>query len=320
MNPRRALFALLLGLSLPSAAADFADAANSGALASSFALPPLGQGPVLPAGRGRTTFAFDLTNEFVAVGDCAAECIVLDGETARLAYGERRGLGGGWEFGVEVPLLDQGGGFLDSWIEDWHSWFGLPNGGREQAAQDRYGYQYVRGGVTRFAVTEPDEGLGDVELTLGRAIGRSVAMRAMLKLPTGEERSLRGGNRGMALWLDAALPLPAPWAGYVAAGVSHNDIGARLPREQNRTIPFGGLGLQLALARRARLTAQLYAHGRLYDGSALAPLARPAVPASLGLQFDLSRAARLEVGFLEDASVGASPDFTGYLVLGFAGR
>ena len=325
MNPffraGRAFGVVLLGLSLPAnAAGDFVDAGNSGALARAFALPAIGQGPVLPAGRGGAVLAYDITSEYVSEGNCASECIALDGETQRVSLGFRRGVAGGWELGFEVPLLSQDGGFLDSWIEDWHSWFGLPNGGREQVPQDQYRYRYVRGGSTQLDVTEADSGIGDVELTVGRALGDAVALRAMGKLPTGEERTLLGGNPGGALWLDAALPLPAPWAGYVAAGVSHNEPGFYMPTQQNRTIPFGGFGLQVGLGRHVRLSGQLYAHGRLYEDATVSPLMRPAVPVSLGLQIDLSRRTRLDLGFLEDASVGASPDFTAYLALRYSGR
>jgi hypothetical protein len=256
---------------------------------------------------------FDVANEYVSEGDCVVECITLDGETSRLRLQHRRGLRGGWDFAVVVPLLDRGGGFLDGWIQDWHGWFGLPNGGRELATDGQYRYRYERAGVVLLDQARGGSGVGDVELTLGRALGPRRALRAMAKLPTGDEEALGGGNAGGALWLEQALPLPRNWSGYLAFGGSYNERGEVLPDMQKREVAFGGIGLLMPLTRNARLSAQLNAHSRLYDGSALTPLARIGAPLTLGLQFRTGARGSFEIGFQEDPSVNGSPDFAVYL-------
>lgn len=307
------LCAALLAAAAPAWAGEFVPGGNSGALARGFALPPLGQAQVVPRGRGETRLTFDVTNEYVAGGTCADECILLDGETSRLRLAHRRGLGGGWDFAIEVPLLDRGGGVLDGWIQEWHGWFGLPNGGREFAVDDQYRYRYERGGVVLIDETRGGSGVGDVELTFGRAFGAGRVLRAMAKLPTGDEDALGGGNAGGALWLEQALPLPRGWAGYVALGGSVNERGAVLPEMQNREVAFGGIGLLMPVTRTVRLSAQLYAHSRLYDGSELTPLARIGAPLTLGLQFRTGPRGSVEIGIQEDPSVDGSPDFSAYL-------
>jgi hypothetical protein len=310
-----ALCAALLAAAAPAWAGEFVPGGNGGTLARGFALPAPGQAQVVPRGRSETRLTFDVTNEYVARGACADECILLDGETSRLRLAHRRGLGGGWEFGIEVPLLDRGGGFLDGWIQDWHGWFGLPNGGREFSASGQYRYYYERDGVVLLDETRGGSGVGDVELTLGRAIGAGRVLRAMAKLPTGDEDALGGGNAGGALWLEQALPLPRNWNGYLALGGSYNERGEVLPDMQNHEVAFGGIGLLMPVTRTVRLSAQLYAHSRLYDGSELTPLARIAAPLTLGLQFRTGRRGSVEVGFQEDPSVDGSPDFSAYLSL-----
>lgn len=309
------LLAALFAVAVPARAGEFVPGGTSGALARGFALPAPGQPQVVPRGRRVTRVTFDVTNEYVVEGTCADECILLDGETSRLRVAHRRGLGGGWDFGIEVPLLDRGGGFLDGWIQDWHGWFGLPNGGREFAADGQYRYRYERGGVVLLDETRDGSGVGDVELTLGRAIGAGRVLRAMAKLPTGDEDALGGGNAGGALWLEQALPLPRGWSGYVALGGSVNDIGEVLPDMQNREVAFGGIGLLMPITRTVALSAQLYAHSRLYDGSELTPLARIGAPLTLGLQFRTGPRGTFEIGFQEDPSVNGSPDFSAYLSL-----
>lgn len=316
----RLLSALCVALALPAWAGpvwagDFTPGGNSGALARGFALPSLGDLRVLPRGLAETRLTADVANEYVregyaANGSCPGECITLDGETSRLRLAHRRGLGGGWEIGVELPLLDRGGGFLDGWIQDWHGWFGLPNGGRELAADDQYRFRYERGSVALLDETEAGSGIGDATLTVGKAVGEDTALRLMAKLPTGDEDELAGGNAGGALWLEHALPF-----GYVAFGASLSGRGAVLPEMQNREVFFGGLGLLVPVTDSMRLTAQLQLHSLLYDGSELSPFSRPGAPLTLGLQFRAGERHTIELGFQEDPSVNASPDFSAYLSL-----
>ncbi len=310
--PRLAI-AFCFFLALPSWAGDFAPGGNGGALARAFALPALGDGAVLPRGRSETRWTLDLINEYAVEGNCATECIVLDGETARLRYTHRRGLGDGWDLSFEVSALDRGGGFLDGWIEDWHDTFGLPTGGRELAQDNQYRFHYERQNTVLLDETRGGTGLGDATFTLGRRLGSAVTLRAMAKLPTGDEDSLEGGPRGGALWLEQAVALPRAWSGYLAAGVSFTERGSALPDLQNRQVVFSGAGLAIPVTPAIRLAMQVQWHERLFEGSALTPLARAGAPLTLGLQFRTSARGSFEIGFQEDPSVNGSPDFAAYL-------
>lgn len=305
------LCAALLAAAAPAWGGDFAPGSSAGALARSFALPSLGATEVLQRGSRETRLTLDVTNEYVAEGDCAVDCILLDGETARLRLSHRRGLGGGWDAALELPLLSSGGGMLDGWIQDWHGWFGLPNGGREHRAEGEYLYYYARDGAVLLDQRKHGSSVGDLTLTLGRRIGRFGAARAMAKLPTGDDSAPGGGNAGGALWLERGFAWGG-WQGYAAIGASLSERGAVLPRMQQREIGFGGIGLSAPLTRRLRATAQLHAHTPLYDGSALNPLARAGMPLTLGLQLRTGPRATLGLGFQEDPSVDASPDFGAY--------
>jgi len=299
----------------PARAGDFAPGGDGGTLARGVALPALGEAAVLGRGRSETRLTLDFTNEYVQEGTCAVECVTLDGETARLRFSHRVGLGARWDLAVELPWLDAGGGFLDGWIEDWHGWFGLPNGGRELAPQGRYRFRYERNGVVLLEETTGYSGLGDAQLTLGRRVGRRTLLRAMVKLPTGDERRLAGGTTGGALWLEHPLPLPARWAGYVSIGVSGNERGEVLRDLQNTEVLFGGVGVLVPLSRYVRLSAQLQAHGRLYDDSELTPFARPGLPLTLALNIGSGPRGTLDLGFQEDPSVNGSPDFAAFASL-----
>jgi hypothetical protein len=309
----RLLLALCLVLALPARAAEFAPGGDSGTLARSFALPALGDAAPLARGRAETRWTLDFTSEYVSEGACAVECITLDGETARLRFSHRRSLGAGWDAGLELSWLDRGGGFLDGWIRSWHDAFGLPTGGRELAADGQYRMRYERGGVVLLDESRGGDGPGDAVLTLGRALGRSSMLRAIVKLPTGDAGALEGGNAGAALWVERRLALPPHWHGYFALGGSVNERGGVLPGLQNREVAFAGLGLLAPFTPSVGLAMQLQFHGRLYDGSRLSPLERPGLPLTLGLRVRTGARGAFEFGFQEDPSVNGSPDFAAYL-------
>lgn len=313
------LAAALALLCLPaSASAQVFSVHNQAALARGFALPVLGDAQILPPGAAQGRVQLDLTNEYYQTST-AREQLTLDGETARLTLGYRRGWGPGLEAALRVPLLSQGGGFLDGFIEDWHATFGLPNAGRERAPQDRYRYRYQRDGVTLLERSRSESGLGDVELALGWQLRPGQALRTMLKLPTGDADALRGGALGGALWLDGALPFAAEsrLSGTYSLGVAGQERAGALQGLQQTVTGLGGLGLAVRLWPRLHALAQVYAHTPLYRGSET-DLSRLGLQLVFGGRLRLGQTLDLDLAIQEDVVVNSSPDFS--LHLGLAAR
>lgn len=302
------LAALLLALPFAAAAEPFATN-NQSALAQGFDLPVIGHGRVLARGEHRSAFVLDLTTEYTT-DQTAAETITLDGESAHLTGRYRQGMDG-WEWGAELAAVHVGSGFLDSFIENWHDFWGLPNGGRELAPRDRYQYRYEKDGVVLLDSTEEGWALGDLRVSAGWAATDSLALRAELKLPTGDEDQLTGGNLGSAVWGDLALPFDpdSGWSGFASAGLSVNQKGEVLEDQQETLVPFGGVGAYYRLLRQLELGAQLYAHGPLYDDSELDQLSRAGLQLAFGGRW-IERGWALDVAFQEDLITKSSPDFS----------
>ncbi|MCC2658946.1 MAG: hypothetical protein K0Q76_4054 [Panacagrimonas sp.] len=290
---------------------------NQSTLARGFALPPLGQ--TAPETSGTWRVSVDLTSEYVLKEE-GAEALLLDGETQR--YGLR--YVGGWgegdrgDWSIELPLLHGGGGFMDGIIEDWHDVFALPDGGRDDAPRDRYHYRYVRDGVVVLDAESGGTNLGDIELGAGWQLVRGLMLRGIVKLPTGDEDELAGGNLGGATWLDWAWPMPEGGrvSGFVSGGVSVNEEAGALEDLQETLIPFGGIGVGVRVLPSLQAITQLYAHAPLYDDTEITALERA------GLQFTLggrwcpgSGSTCMELSFQEDFIVASSPDFSLRLAL-----
>ena len=98
-----------------------------------------------------------------------SEEILIDGETYRLSLTLRGGFRKRWEWFLEAPLIMHRGGVFDSFIENWHDFFGLPQSGRDEAPRDRLILFFRDGAETRFDIRENAFSFGDISLGVGYA-------------------------------------------------------------------------------------------------------------------------------------------------------
>ena len=101
------------------------------------------------------------------------EELIVDAETRETRLTLRRALGERFALQASVPYRYVGPGSLDSFIDDWHDAFGLPEGARPALPQDRFMLAYERAGAAL---------LDEYEGTKGSAKRRSssgIRIRAM---------------------------------------------------------------------------------------------------------------------------------------------
>lgn len=288
---------------------------NQSPLVQIYGLPALGEARVLGQGEANTSVRLQIANNFTSPLN-RNEQLILDGETHRLTLMTRQGVAGGYEWGVELPYVSHSGGFMDNFIEHWHRWFGLPQGGRPGTPPNLIDYRYTRDGVNLVRVTQSAAGLGDIRLSgaaqLGNTGERLVALRGSLKLPTGDSAQLLGsGSTDLAVWLSTA---PAPstgdiWSGYGGGGILMMTQGDVLPQQQRNYVAFGSAGLGVRIFPSLTLNAQLDAHSPFYRGSEFRQLSAYAIQGLLGGSWEFSPRKYLELSVSEDLIVNTSPDF-----------
>lgn len=126
--------------------------------------------------------------------------VTLDMETMRLAAHVLYGFTSNLEVGIELPFYHSGGGFLDSFIQSFHNFFGLPNSRRETVMNNQYTYQFSSGGNVIYNVSSQSFMLGDITLRVKHHVFDetkacpALAWFADIKLPTGTQS--RGTGSG----------------------------------------------------------------------------------------------------------------------------
>lgn len=312
---RRTIFVFFLFGCAP-ALADWLDPLptyNQSPLVQIFGLPAPGSARVLAPGQRRARVSIDLANDFL-FNQAGSESITLDGETHRATVAVKYG-GAAAEWGIEVPYVSLSGGFLDSFIDNWHDVFNLPQGGRDGAPFDQFNFLYERDGVTRLRITEASRGIGDVRLTAGwqlrSAAAADAALRASLKLPTGDAAELHGsGAADFALWLaTACASAVCRTVGWSASGgamlLGRGDV---LPSQQRRYVVFGGIGLAYRPWQPIVFKADLRAHSPFYRDTRLRPLGATAFQLILGGTWIVDESTALDIGVTEDVRADTAPD------------
>src|SRR5690606_17915283 len=111
----------------------------------------------------RWSIAADLNWASTAlVQTSARETLIVDAESRELLIAVQRSLSPQTALRIAAPWRYTGGGSLDSFIDDWHQWFDLPEGARPALPRDRLRIAYARDQTTRLDSRYAGHGLGDV--------------------------------------------------------------------------------------------------------------------------------------------------------------
>lgn len=271
---------------------------------------------LLPAGATSLKTSFDLANNS-SLSTRTNEGILLDGESYIATLGMRYGLSDTLQLGIDLPWVWHSEGFMDGFISDWHNFFGLPNGDRDELQNDQLNYLYYRDGKEHLNLQDETNGFGDLRLQLAwqfKATDQSAfTLQTQLKAPTGNANKLTGSEAwDLSLALSAQRDFPlgkgqgALWGGF---GVSWLGDGEVLEDEVEDYAASGWMGAGWVPLNWLALKLQIDSHTALYDSN-LTELGDPAVILTMGGTLALGEKTLLDIGVGEDLNVNASPDVT----------
>ena len=285
-----------------------------------YGVPASAGARVMPAGSWELIASLDMASHLRADGS-DTERVLIDGETWRQGLALRHGLGGGWELLADLPAVSHSGGVFDGFIEDWHDAFGLPQGDRDRVPRDRLALFYADGGGTHLDIDSDVRSYGDVSVGVGYALpsppfsNDGVAVRAMVKLPSGDEDALAGsGGYSASAWAETSGAIAGSagsrqWLYAATLGVLAGEAPEDLSAIGGRFIVFGRFGVTWRTLEDVHLKAQIEVHSSPYGASALAPLSDAAVMLGLGGTLRITDHMALDVAITEDDGTWhAAPD------------
>ena len=266
----------------------------------------------VPPNGTRLGLTVDLANHY-RLSQRGAELFVLDGETLRTTLSFDKSVGDRWFFGVDVPYFKVSGGVLDNLIDDWHSFFHLPDGGRNVRPQNALLFELGNPNGNLFLLDRPQTGLGDVQIKAGRPIGARgrFIVEGEVKLPTGAERILAGsGSTDLSLTLlrSQALTVRNRPAGYYwGLGVMHVGNPDRMPFAAKSDAYTAVVGGSWKVWPKWGLKAQIDIHSPFYE-SDFEEIGATAIQATVAASLDRATGAVFDFAVVEDLEVSTAPD------------
>jgi len=245
------------------------------------------------------------------------DSIFLDYESYQINLGLQYGLGKSWAVQMNLPIIHQGGGFLDSTINSWHDLFNLPQADRPNVADDQYRIQRVENNTSISDLQSESTRLGDLQLNLGNEFYQSekttLSLWAGLKLPTGDAKKLTSNDAiDLSLWLAANHQLSQNWyfnsnAGLVFPAVYITGDKTRNNDALETQVVFGHAMLAWQLVEWLDLKIQVNGHTSYYENNSLRLLGSTYI-GTFGASFHVNSCNDIDASFSEDIKVSASPD------------
>lgn len=283
---------------------------------------------IVPSGKLNIQVSHDLSSNYShSINRNSREVIILDSEVNRTVFSIRYGITPRFESGIEIPYISQDGGFLDSFIINWHNTFSLPQGGRDIAPGNRLNYSYLKNGVQKLKIDHAASGIGDITLTGGYGLYDSndtahhyrLALKGGVKLPTGESSDLLGsGGTDVFIQICGSMNNYGKWGtlGFFASvGALVMSKSEVLPDQHNPLAATGILGLGWGPASWISFKTQLNGNTPIYRNSSLPEISKSSLLVLFGGALKFPGEYLLDLGVGEDLSVGTAPDVSFHLGL-----
>ena len=305
-----AVLALLLTLICVSARAAVLNTRDQNPMFQAYYLPTLNLQMQVGWNFSHSVF---ITNTFQTQSK-GTETLVIDAENYRydlsIAYRQRA-----WQASARFSFLSTQAGTLDSAIEDWHDFFGLPQNGRDQNPNNQLNINYTQNGEVIYQQTQARDGLGDIAITLSYVLAGDddgvTELSFAIDLPTGSSADNTGNEKAdLALWLSKSRMLTTRSSLYGLIGMSRLGKGGQLANRLQRLVWVAQLGFDHAFNSSVSGILQLDMHSSLVKNSELTAFGN-SVQIQVGLSFKkLIDDHDLSLFFSEDILVGSTPDIT----------
>jgi hypothetical protein len=308
---RSAAAALICVLTLPAAEAEPFLTRNQNPLLALYGLPSPLPARLPDAGHGRTAAVVNWSND-ANLDASGSSAYTMDAEVLEVRLHVEHSFWPKVALRAELPWRRVSGGSLDGFIEDWHDFFGLPNGSRDRLPRDELLIEYRVADATLLRFDESASGVGDIPVSIGYQVhasdARSVAAWFTVKAPVGDAGDLTGsGAVDVALSLAAQSALHEDWDVFGQLNAAWLGDGDLLPQRQESAAFSALAGITWNPWRELDLTVQFEGNSRVFDGGGT-DLSGDALLMTFGGSYRTQGGWQFDLGISEDIDVGASPD------------
>ena len=269
--------------------------------------------PYLESASTENSFSASLSHSSVFMMEQSAHWTVhLDLELTELNLRYKKNIPELFEIGVEVPLMRLTAGFMDGFLDWYHTTFNLPDYGRSTRPKNEFLYEVKKDGAVVIQGDKEKIAIGDVRLSLKRMVLKNdpvVSVMATLELPTGDAPTGYGSGSvdwGLAVLADTTF---GDWLRL------YGNIGAVFPGKFTgyetillKDYYYGGVGIEAALWPHYSLLGQVFAQTSPFPTMNIDVVDGTAVLLVLGGRYS-SGNHNFELSLTEDLNTIGAPDF-----------
>ena len=280
-------------------------------------LPAPRSANTLPEGTLRGTIHASLSNNFNKSTN-EKQSVILDGESLNTELTIDYGIGKDVELSLVIPYMRHSGGNLDGFIENWHSFFGLPNGGRSLVKKNRLLYQVQNNGKESFTLGPARTvALGDISFIFSKKLSSRKSQRlgisAGVKFPSGKFSNLSGSEFtsffSMVHYSNQTISRFPRLNFNQTLGVLKNNADKLFETKVKGLVYFGSSQIGWRVKERLNLKAQIDYHTPFYS-SDLRQLGNTSVQLVLGSTVKMGETVALDLSLSEDIATDTAPDVT----------
>lgn len=270
-----------------------------------------------------SSFSFDNYQRQSQPQNTQQDSVILDGETYRNSIRIEYGYTDTVELGILVPYIAHSGGELDGFIDNWHGFFGLPDGDRSDFAQDRLEYHF-QSNDDFFTLNKPTQGLGDLTLDLGYLLSesdtRKIMLRSGVKLPTGNSKRLLGsGSTDIFAGINISDQKKSGFRWHLTGGLLWLGQTDTLKDQRKNWVACSSSTISWPLNERISLKGQIDMHSAFYN-STTSELGSASAQLIVGGAIRIKKNWLLNLSLSEDIAVDTAPDVVFQVGLSFEHR
>jgi len=254
---------------------------------------------LMPSGDWAFNFSFDYASaiEFYST---VTRSVLLDAELGRFQVWATRRIAPGWFVLGQMQIQGAYGGFLDGFIDGYHSLLGVKYIARDLRPHDTFAHdiRYAKGETLRYGPV--DLGLGDTRLGIGRMLGEHAQVLLVVGVPTSTNLGYGAGTLQTGLLLSGEAPL-LPWLTFSGSlGLGFTPRTGTLAPFENQFFASFSFGPRIRLSWRNFLYFDIFVHTPPFHGTGLNPLDTADFSIDFGWMFRLDRGTELWLSIVED--------------------
>lgn len=270
--------------------------------------------PYLETASYDDSFSITLSHSSIFMVRSSSDWVVnLDMELTELSLRYKKSVFNLFEVGIEAPFLSLNSGFMDGFLESYHSAFGFADYGRSTRPKDEFLYEIKKDGVIIVKGENGRTSIGDIRITAKRMLFANdpvVSIKFDLELPTGDASHGYGNgslDAGLSLLINKRLSERIK--SYFSIGiVSPGDLKG-YEKIELKEFYYGAVGIEAAYWKSLSIFGQVFAQTSPFPKTGISTVDRASALLSIGGRYYLGKSS-MEFSFTEDLNASGAPDFT----------